>query len=84
MCPTVPLLMLHVRGKPCFLQELHILIFYTFYNVFAEILWHLSLECKDVEFLVRLLATPKYFRIMLLKFFTGKFFMASFTIFLTN
>lgn len=40
MCPTVPQLMLHVRGKPCLLQELLVYIFCTFHNVFAEILWH--------------------------------------------
>lgn len=66
--------MSHVRGKPCLLQELHVYIFYTFHNVFAEILWHFSLDYTDVELLVNLLAT--------LKILIYLIFLASLTIFL--
>lgn len=65
--------MLHVRGKPRFLQELHIFIFYTFHNVLAEILWRFSLEHKDVELLVNLLAALRYFKIIFYLNFFGKF-----------
>lgn len=68
--------MVHVRREPCLPQELRILIFDTFHNILAAILWHFLLRSKDAKLLGNLLATLMYFKIVF------KFFLVSFTIFL--